>query len=146
MMEITIRPATASDCDAVCALLTANQLPVVDIDKTLAHFFVATAETTIAGAIGLELYGQYGLLRSMVTQKAHRNTGVASKLVQVLTDYASSCNLTELYLLTETAKDYFIKKKFEIVERSSVPDELLESSEFSHVCPSSATVMKKILN
>jgi len=51
-----------------------------------------------------------------------------------------------IYLLTETAKPYFEKRSYTIVERDNTPDVIRRSSEFSHVCPVTAVVMKKTLD
>jgi amino-acid N-acetyltransferase len=142
-MEITIRPARASDRMAISQLLTSGKLPVQDIDKNLPDFFVGIDNNQIVGVIGLEKYGQYGLLRSMATGASHRNYGIASKLIDRLFQHAKSIGLKEVYLLTETAKDYFTKKGFITLQRNEVPDAIKESAEFSHVCPASATVMNK---
>jgi amino-acid N-acetyltransferase len=50
-----------------------------------------------------------------------------------------------LYLLTETASEYFEAKGYERISREDAPAALSASSEFSHVCPVSAIVMKKPL-
>jgi amino-acid N-acetyltransferase len=142
-MQINIRAATHEDYDTVIAMLRANKLPVEDINNALPHFFVAEANRQIVGAIGLEKYDDYGLLRSMVTDAAYRNRGIASLLVNALFEYASSIGVKETYLLTETAKDYFAKKTFRVIDRNDVPAALKQSAEFSHVCPASAIVMKK---
>ncbi len=48
-----------------------------------------------------------------------------------------------LYLLTTTAKDFFNKEGYIVVNRDEVPEPIKNSSEFSSVCPSTAIVMKK---
>jgi amino-acid N-acetyltransferase len=48
-------------------------------------------------------------------------------------------------LLTETAPGYFETKGYQQITRADVPEEVQQSSEFSHVCPQSAIVMKKII-
>jgi amino-acid N-acetyltransferase len=144
-MQPNIRPAVITDCGEVCALLSTNKLPVDDIDKTLPHFFVAEIDKRIAGVIGLEVYEQFGLLRSMATKQEYRNYGIATGLVNTLMQYAATTGLKEIYLLTETAKEYFEKKAFAVVERTQVPSAVQQSAEFSHVCPSHAVVMKKNL-
>jgi amino-acid N-acetyltransferase len=63
----------------------------------------------------------------------------------MLEEQASSTGITTMYLLTETADKYFSKKGYSTITRGEVPDELKGSSEFSHVCPVSAVVMKKEL-
>jgi len=54
--------------------------------------------------------------------------------------------INDLYLLTTTAKDFFTKEGYEIIDRVRVPFEIKNTSQFSSVCPSSATVMKKSLS
>lgn len=140
---VNISKATAGDYDKVTALLSGQRLPAEDIDKTLSHFFVAKEEGAIIAVIGLEIYGTAGLLRSMATDPAHRNKGIASMLVFELIDYAKQKGIKEIFLLTETAETYFAKKGFIKIGREGVPTSITKSSEFSHLCPSSAILMKK---
>ena len=66
-------------------------------------------------------------------------------LVARLESEAKSSGIEALYLLTETADKYFAKKGYTAISREIVPVEIKSSSEFSHVCPVSAIVMKKEL-
>lgn len=116
-----------------------------DLPNTLNNFFVTIDNNKVIGAIGLEQYGHYGLLRSMVVNKVHRNKNIASQLVRHLERYAVTAGIHCMYLLTETAARYFERKGYKRIDRNEVPAELQASSEFSHVCPASATVMKKTL-
>jgi amino-acid N-acetyltransferase len=78
--------------------------------------------------------------------KASRGQSLAAQLVAELERYAAALGLHTLYLLTETADQYFEKKGYERIHRAEVPEALKASTEFSHVCPASATVMKKALS
>jgi amino-acid N-acetyltransferase len=140
---VNILKATSGDYDNVTALLSSQHLPAEDIDKTLSHFFVAKEDGAIMAVIGLEVYGTAGLLRSMATYPAHRNKGIASMLVLELINYAKQKGIQEVFLLTETAETYFAKKGFIRIRRDEVPIAIKKSSEFSHLCPSSAILMKK---
>src|SRR5688500_10307075 len=91
---------------AIVALLEEEKLPTADLPQSLEHFLVALEEDEVAGAIGLEVYGKNGLLRSMVTRKTDRNKGIAGQLVQALEEKAKSLGLDVLYLLTQTASAY----------------------------------------
>ena len=132
--------------DDIEAILSAQNLPADDLPKVLDNFFVALDSENIIGVIGLEIYGAYGLLRSLAVIPGYRNKGIAGKLLERLESLAVLKGLTTFYLLTETAPDYFIRKSFQQITRDEVPDEVKSSSEFSHVCPLSAIVMKKLLN
>lgn len=144
--QTTITKATESQRESIISLLQTEKLPVDDLPASLNNFLVAMDNNTVVGAIGLELYGDCGLLRSMVVAKDHRNKNIASQLVQRLEDYATTVGIECVYLLTETAPQYFERKGYQRITRDEVPKELQASSEFSHVCPVSAIVMKKILN
>lgn len=141
--QIVITKASDNQRPLVIALLQTEKLPVEDLPVSLANFFVAQNDGKVIGAIGLEQYGNYALLRSMVVSKAFRNKNIASSLVEYLEKYGRSMGISVMYLLTETAPGYFEKKGYQKINRDEVPAALKLSSEFSHVCPVSAIVMKK---
>ncbi len=128
------------------ALLRAEKLPVEDLPLSLENFFTKIADGEIVGVAGIEIYGDYGLMRSLAVSKSHRGIGLAGKLLQQVERLAASKNLKTIYLLTETAPDYFEKKSYEKITRADVPPVVQKSSEFSHVCPQSAIVMQKKLS
>lgn len=135
--------AVAEDREDIIGLLRAEKLPVDDLPIDMSAFLVARSVSGIAGAIGMELYGQYALLRSMVVSPKERNKGIAGQLVRALESSAAGKHVNTIYLLTETADKYFARKGYTLVQRDEVPEALKASSEFSHVCPSTAIVMRK---
>lgn len=137
--------ATERSRNEIINLLRTNELPAEDLPGTLNDFYAAVEEGKIVGLIGMERYSDFGLLRSMVVHPDYRNKQIAEKLVQLLEQSASGSGITTIYLLTETAERYFSKKNYRVITRDEVPQALFQSSEFSHVCPASATVMKKDL-
>lgn len=139
---MNIRSANNSDYESIVALLQSEKLPVQDLDPILPHFFVAEVNGVIAAAAGLEWYGDYALLRSVVTATSHRNKALASQLLVTLIQYARKNHIQQLYLITTTAEKYFEKKGFVKTDRAAVPQVLLQSAEFNGLCPVSATVMQ----
>jgi amino-acid N-acetyltransferase len=144
-MVMTIQKATEQDRGAIITLLQSQKLPSGDLPPVLETFFIATEENKLIGAVGLERYGSYGLLRSMVVHPDYRNRQIAEKMVQQVEQTASDSGITVIYLLTQTAEKYFSKRGYALTTRENVPQALFQSSEFSHVCPVSATVMQKDL-
>ena len=136
-----LRPARAGDLAAVVELLETNNLPVAGVPDSLEHFFVAEAGDRAIGTIGLEKYGQYGLLRSAAVASDWQGRGVGRTLVERLLEYSKDLELSAIYLLTTTAEDYFPAFGFEVVSRSDVPDALKASVEFRSACPESAAVL-----
>jgi amino-acid N-acetyltransferase len=51
--------------------------------------------------------------------------------------------IKNIFLLTETAEDYFLKKGYEFLPREQAPESIRQSSEFRHACPASAILMQK---
>jgi amino-acid N-acetyltransferase len=126
-------------------LLKKENLPFEDLPSDLSGFYTAIHDDQLIGVIGMEPYGNNGLLRSMVVDSSFRNRHIAEQLVNTLEENAKTREMKTIYLLTETAEQYFSRKGYVRIKRQDVPVELFRSSEFSHVCPVSATVMKKSL-
>ena len=138
---LSIRPAVPGDRQAVEKLLLDSNLPTAGIDPSLPGFLVAEMGDSIVGAIGLERYESFGLLRSAVVHPSLQGRGVGRQLVQRLIDSARADGVAAIYLLTTTAESWFPLFGFAKVERSVVPPEIQGSVEFAEACPSSATVM-----
>ena len=92
------------------------------------------------GAGGFEVYGGVALLRSVVVSESARGKGVGSQLLNALLSWGRDNSVTNIYLLTESAVDFFAKYGFAEIGRDSVPSEVQASIEFK-VCGSSATAM-----
>jgi amino-acid N-acetyltransferase len=138
-----INKASQQKRDQIIHLLQVNKLPTEDLPSNLENFYTADDDGTTVGVIGMERYGSYGLLRSMVIHGDYRNRNIAQTLITVLEKHAAEMGISDMYLLTETADKYFDKKGYKKIEREEVPLEVQRSSEFGHVCPASATVMTK---
>jgi len=140
-----IRPTTEMDYSQVCSLLQSENLPDSDLQSNLPHFFVKTINEEIVGSIGMEQYGHSGLLRSMIVSPAFRNKGIASELVNQLTQYARDHGVRKLFLITNTAENYFQRLGFVKITRDKVETEVLQSKEFNGLCPASSSIMMKHL-
>jgi amino-acid N-acetyltransferase len=143
-MSIEIKPAELYR-DNVIELLSTEKLPVDDLPGMLNNFFVAIDNAQISGVAGLEIYGNYGLLRSVAVSQNLRDRGIAAQLLNKIEALATQKGLETIYLLTETAKEYFENKGYEHIARMDIPDAVKTSPEFTHFCPESATAMQKSL-
>jgi amino-acid N-acetyltransferase len=138
--------AAKSRREGIMQLLSSVKLPVEDLPEELSGFFVVSnIKDVVIGIIGLEIYENYGLLRSLAVDPEYRNLSIATKLLITAESYARLNKLKAVYLLTEIATAYFHDKGYEQISRADAPPEIQASSEFSHICPLSATVMKKNL-
>jgi protein-tyrosine-phosphatase/N-acetylglutamate synthase-like GNAT family acetyltransferase len=143
--KFSVQQAIAPDQSSILRLLQENKLPVDDISSAIQFWLVKDGDKA-AGVIGIEILGEYGLLRSMATDAAYRNQGIATLLVNELEKYAREQKLKAIYLLTTTAEKYFDKRDYSKIQREEAPGAIKASPEFSHLCPSSAVVMKKEIN
>jgi arsenite methyltransferase len=137
-----VRSARSEDLANVQELLRTADLPLDGLeDQFGAGYAVAEERDALLGAIGIERYGKYGLLRSAVVSASQRGRGIGEALVLDRIDWSLHTGLDALYLLTTTASDYFPRFGFANVDRATVPDEIKASPEFASICPSSSTVM-----
>jgi len=141
---LTVREANASDHPAIVALLTASGLPTADIASARPLFFVAWDGSAVVGAGAIQPFGGSALLRSLVVSDADRGSGLGTALLLQLEQRARQSGITEIGLLTQTAKSFFEKHGYRVVERNEVPA-LHGSEEFQTLCPASAVCMRKLL-
>ena len=127
--------------DAFRSLLRASNLPADDLDFKKDLLVGYLEGNVLVGTGGLEVYGPYGLLRSLSVKLGIRGKSVGTNICEYLIDEAKHRKLKAIYLLTETASGFFQKRGFQEVAREHVPRELKASSEFASVCPSSAMAM-----
>lgn len=143
MKDFWIRRAKNDDLDAICKLLETASLPLEGVSESIGNFILAEGNAIlVVGAAGLEVYGRFALLRSVVVAPGWQGYGVGRALTGEILSRARSRNIDEVYLLTTTAESYFPSFGFTRVERADVPDELQQSPELRGACPASATVMK----
>ncbi len=144
-MNIQIKQVESNDYLSILEILKNASLPFTDIPSNLFHFFKAESEGKIVGVIGLEIYNEYALLRSLAVLEEAKNKGLGKLLINKVLAYASENKIKEVYLLTTTADKYFEKIGFELINREQVPLKIKESEQFIETCPSTALVLKKII-
>ena len=128
---------------AVKQLLSEYGLAYVDVDASSPHLIVAKERDAIVGAIGIEVSGSAGLMRSLVVHARYRKQGLAKALCSELFDYARGQGVNELFLLTVDASAFFQRLGFAKIERQRVPEAIRATGEFQKLCPETAEVLTK---
>jgi amino-acid N-acetyltransferase len=136
-----IRPRTPADLLAVQQLLSASSLPTAGIEAPGTEFLVAVAGERVVGCAGLERYGDVGLLRSVAVAPEWRGRGLGAGLTRRVLAVAEQRGIVRIYLLTETAAQYFRTFGFRAIPRSQADEAVQGSAEFTELCPASATLM-----
>ncbi len=135
------RKAKKSDTAAIKKLLITQALPVKDIENFIDNFIVIIRNDKIIGSVGLEIYGEKALLRSLVVEPEFQRQRLGVQLIDEIIKKARLSRITDLYLLTETAEDFFIKLNFIKIDRESVDPRINQCAEFTECCPCSAICM-----
>ena len=145
MSHPVVRQATPDDLKTINELLESAALPTSGVADHLRNFLVAEEEGSIVGAIGLEVYGETGLLRSAVVAPEMQNKGIGSLLYNNNLKQARRLGIRRLILLTNTAEQFFAEKGFRKIDQKAVSGPVTTSVEFSGACPAHAACMELIL-
>jgi amino-acid N-acetyltransferase len=142
-MEIVSDPSI----EAVHRLLLSTGLPVDDITEAggISFFGLGSGEI-LFGVIGIEIHGPFALLRSLAVSPLHRGDGLGRILVDHLERFAADRSITDIYLLTTTAEDYFHRVGYRPLPKAEAPAAIKKTSEFSLICPDSAVLMAKSIS
>jgi len=137
-----IVPANPAHWGEIADLVTASGLPLDGLEPHLGSAIIAREPGGIVGCAALELYGHDALLRSVAVAPARRGGGVGLALTAASIELARRHDVRTVWLLTETAADFFPRFGFEQSTRAAVPAAVRQSVEFTTACPASATVMR----
>jgi len=127
------------------AALAAEKLPTEDLSNTAAVFYAFEKNGEALGYAGLEGNGEVALLRSVVVMPAKRGAGLGRSLVERVLDEAASMGYRNIYLLTATASQFFLRLAFTPIDRAAVPAAVAASREFAELCPATAICMHRLL-
>ncbi len=126
-------PGTPSDMAGVRELLDANGLDWRDLrEGDHKNFLVVRNESGLVGCVGLEIYGEDAILRSLAVRSDARGQGYGWMLADNQVSYARHRGVRRIYLLTpETASDFFAEKLgFRVVDVSTVAPAIAASTTF----------------
>lgn len=129
---------------SVIELLEENDLPTSDIDegKTL---FALIRNDEVIGTGGLEFFDDCALFRSLSVRKDWQGKGLGRFITRQLEQICREKGIANVYLLTTTAEHFFSKEGYQVIDRANAPLSIKNSSEFTTVCSSTGTLMKKTI-
>lgn len=143
--NLVLRTATEADTEVIRDLLERSGLPTSDLSTARAEFVIASSAEQIVGIGALEHFGDAALLRSVAVEPQQRESGVGRLIVAELERRAQTAGITELILLTLTARDFFGRLGYSTKDRGQAPPAVRNSAEFRSLCPASAVCMAKSL-
>ena len=112
-MTPELRGARQEDLAAIDALIMAEHLPAFRTGEFLDTFWVLEREDRLLACVGLEVYGEAALLRSVITSPELRGHGYGDVLVRKAFDEARNRGVKRLYLFTMDKAPFFARHGFE---------------------------------
>jgi UDP-N-acetylmuramate: L-alanyl-gamma-D-glutamyl-meso-diaminopimelate ligase len=127
-----IRPAQRTDMGSVRAILTSvNLADEAARDDQFTSFFVLRNEKGTVGCVSLEVYGDDAVLRALAVDPEFRGAGYGWMLADMAVGQARWRGVRRIYLLTESASDFFAAKfGFRVVDRSTLSKSVAGSETF----------------
>lgn len=138
------RAVTQTERQEVMGLLEQQKLPVSDIKEETLLYTLAAGDQVI-GTAGLDIFEGCALLRSVSVLGNTRGKGYGKVLTDKVEQLAKENGIGSMYLITHTAKDFFERQGYLVIDRTTAPDVIKQTDQFTGLCPSSAVVMKKQL-
>jgi N-acetylglutamate synthase-like GNAT family acetyltransferase len=127
-----IIPARRDDQPKIVALLKQYELDWHDVGKEdYRKFLCLINEHGVVGCVGLEVYGEEAVLRSLAVMEEHRGGGYGWMLADTVINMARRRGVRRIYLVTATASDFFAEKHgFRTVDPSTISSALTQSNTF----------------
>jgi amino-acid N-acetyltransferase len=127
-------------------MLEAAGLPTADLSESHCDtFFFRGPPERPAGLVGLEIFGDVALLRSLVVAPERRGRGEGAALLDHAESQARGRGIRALYLLTTSAEDFFLRHGYVRTARESAPAAIRATREFAGICPASSAFMSRTL-
>ena len=133
------------DLSDVLILLREVNLPTEGIVEHFHNFLIAREGARLVGCAGIEIYDDVGLMRSVVVAPTFQSHGLGHKLVERIHRFAIAKGLKKIYLITDTAEQFFSKLGYVVTPQEDIEPRIKQSVEFTYVCAISGVCMMKIL-
>ncbi len=139
--DFAITRLRRADLPALEVLLREQGLPADDCGEQLEHFHAIYDGDRLAAAGALEPAGDAALLRSIVVAPGWRGRGLGRRITEFLLAKANADGYRAVYLLTDTAADYFTRFGFVPTPRAGVPAAIAATRQFASLCPDTASCL-----
>ena len=138
-----LAPVSGNHIEEIKTLLGKYDLPVSDLEDSNVSLFSFYDNEELRGCVGLEIFDEQALLRSLAVHPGIQGTGLGGKIVGEIEEVARNTGVQTLYLLTETAENFFSRFGYSAIDRKEVPQSVQQSKEFSELCAETAVAMRK---
>jgi N-acetylglutamate synthase-like GNAT family acetyltransferase len=137
-------PLAVWERDGLAAALSKAGLSTEDLKSEQPLFWRFENHDVPLGFGGLEIYGDQGLMRSVVTLPPVRNRGIGSFIVELLETEARIRGCRAVWLSTQNAGNFFLHLGYRVCDRTEAPAPIQQAAPFAH--PANAQAMMKRLD
>ncbi|MCX5746304.1 MAG: GNAT family N-acetyltransferase, partial [Proteobacteria bacterium] len=139
-----MRPAQRADMASVRALLGSAGLASEPArDEQFGSYVVLRNERGVVGSVALEVHGDDAILRALAVDPEARGAGYGWMLADMALSQARWRGVRRIYLLTESASDFFAAKfGFRVVDRSTLSKAVAHSETFTRSATSGQVAMR----
>ncbi|MEJ7599363.1 MAG: UDP-N-acetylmuramate--L-alanine ligase [Kofleriaceae bacterium] len=139
-----MRPAKRADMAAVReCLVTAGLAHELARDDLFPSFYVLRNERGVAGTVALEVVGDDAILRSLAVDPEFRGAGYGWMLADMAVSQARWRGVRRIYLVTDSASDFFAAKfGFRVVDRSTIAKQVASHEGFGRPASSQLVAMR----
>jgi UDP-N-acetylmuramate: L-alanyl-gamma-D-glutamyl-meso-diaminopimelate ligase len=139
----SMRPAHREDMAAVRRVLEVTSLHEPARDEQHGNFFVLRNEDGTVGCVSLEVLGDDAILRALAVDSKFRGAGYGWMLADMAVSQARWRGVRRIYLITETASDFFAAKfGFRVVDRSTLSKQVAASETFTQPAGAQQVAMR----
>jgi N-acetylglutamate synthase-like GNAT family acetyltransferase/SAM-dependent methyltransferase/pyruvate-formate lyase-activating enzyme len=141
-MDIHIVRAKSDQVKIAEKVLKECKLLTTGLEGHIHNFFLAELDNEVVGSIGLEIYGEYGIIRSTSVLPRYRKKGIGAKLAERMIDFAREQGIKELYLKTEHEASFFSRVGFTHISPDYIPPGIKDMEMLAVSCcgPRAATM------
>ncbi len=128
-----MRPAQRADMSAIRLLLARVGLVNESArDEQFGSFYDLRNERGVVGSVALEVLGDDAILRALAVHPDHRGVGYGWMLADMAVSQARWRGVRRIYLITESASDFFAAKfGFRVVDRSTLSKQVASHETFA---------------
>lgn len=144
---MVVRGGRIEDVDKLNDFLSDAEVGTEGIEEFIEYFLILEdQEGRIQATLGIEPFGDHGLLRSLVMSPRLKEHDLLIMIEQIFR-LAKERNLSSVYLATNKTKslDFFSIMGFQKEEREQLPRELLQSKHVEHILSVDNSVFMRLL-
>ncbi len=110
--SVDFRQARIDDVPRMVELIAGAHLPPLFIEEYLDGFIAAEQDGRLIACGGIEMYGDCGVIRSVVVDEAARGLGLGGKIAELLMANGRQAGATDFYLFTGDALPFWVAYEF----------------------------------